>query len=255
METQEIIDGYMGYVDRIIRLIPYKRLGVWKDFFLNPLATLAKDDVTIGQRMKDVLVSSAIGVALELIILIPIMVVMAVMSAGIGLILIGAVIVLLVLMVLLSPVISFLYSLLHLAVAKVLGGKGDMRKNFSASALPGLSLGVVSLPISILLIPLAWVSFIPFVSICTSVIQIPISMILGLGGLYSLYLQFLAMKETHKLSDIRAAGVVVLPVVIIVMLVVVAAIALYVSMIAWFVSFAAASAAAGTAAGVASGTG
>lgn len=227
-EIDEIVDWYLRVVDRLISIVPYKRLAVWKEFFLNPIATLKKDQIGIVGRMKDLAVSGLISAILLLVIILPLVLISAVLTAGLGFIAVGLLLALFVAVIIITPVCGFLYSLLQFGIAKVLGGVGNMEANFNASALPGLAVAIITLPLSILMIPAIWISFIPFLNICASVIQTPLGIIIGLVGLYNYYLQYLGMKEVHKLSSLRAVAVVIVPPLVLLALLVVAVLLAYV---------------------------
>jgi len=239
---------YLGYVDKALGCIPYGRAMIWKGFFLDPIPTLNKDDVGILQRMKDMAVVSAIGSLVEAVIYMPPLIIWALISMGGAMALIPLFLAMIVANLVLAPVMGFIYSLLELLVAKALGGTGSMRTNFNASALPGLGLWAILLPLTIAFIPIGWLSMIPFVSICTLVVTLPVSMLIFGLGLYSLYLKYLAMKEVHSLTSGRAAMVVLLPIMILMGLLVLIFIAVYAIVIA------SAMGAIGTAGGAGAGT-
>jgi len=231
-EIDDFADKYIGIVDKIIAKIPYKRLTVWKEFFLNPVATVKNDQLTIGQRMKDIIVSGLIGAVIGLVAMIPLLLISALTTAGASLIVMAAIPVLMVVGILLAPILIFIYSLLELIVAKVVGGKGSVRANFNASALPNLGVTVITLPLTLVSVPVAWLSAIPFVNICMMIVNIPLAIVSSLVGIYGLYLKYLAMKEVHTLSTWRAVAVVLIPPIVIIGLVAVVVIALYAFLIA-----------------------
>ncbi len=223
---------YLGYVDRVLAHVPYKRAVIWKEFFLNPLPTLKKDDVGIGQRMKDLFVTAAVGSVFQMVMYLPMLAIMAILSLGTALIMALFYLGIIAVNLIAAPVMGFLYSLLELLVAKALGGRGDMRANFNASALPGLGVWAIMLPALIAFVPILWLSMIPFVSLCTMVITLPASLLMFGIAIYALYLKYLAMKEVHGLTSERAALVVILPFVILAVLMVLAIIAVYIAVFA-----------------------
>jgi len=244
------ISEYMKYVDRAVAIIPYKRAAIWKEFFLNPTETVKKDNVSIGQRLKDLYVMTAMMFLFMVLVMGPMIALGAVTSMGLNLFVYGFMAAAMLILLALSPFINLLYSLLELAVAKALGGTGDMKANFNASSLPNLSTYVIYLPLYIVTVPLGWLGMIPVIGLCASCIHFPISLVsMGLG-LYSMYLKYLAFKEVHKLSSARAAGVVILPMVLMVALMVVIFVLIYAMMIAWFMSMVTATTAAGAASGL-----
>ena len=243
------ITEYMKYVDRAVAMIPYARAKIWKEFFLNPTATVKMDDVSIGQRLKDLYVMTAIALVFMVLVMGPMVALGVVTSAGLNLFVYGAMAAVMLVLFALEPLLGLLYSLLELAVAKALGGTGDMKSNFNASALPSLAIFVIYLPLSVVSIPLGWLAMVPVIGICVSCIRFPLSLVsMGLW-LYSMYLKYLAFKEVHKLSSAKAAGVVILPMVLMVALMVVIFVLIYAMMIAYFMSFIAATTAAGAASG------
>ncbi|MFH0884676.1 MAG: YIP1 family protein [Candidatus Micrarchaeota archaeon] len=244
------ISEYMKYVDRGVALIPYKRVGVWKEFFLNPTETVRKDNVSIGQRIKDLYVMTAIICLFAALVMGPMILLGTVTSAGLSLFVYGVIAAGMLILFALQPFLGLLYSLLELAVAKALGGTGDMKANFNASSLPGLSTYIIYLPLAIVAVPLAWLGMVPVIGLCASCIRFPLSLVsMGLG-LYSMYLKYLAFKEVHKLSSAKAAAVVILPVFLLIALMVVIFVLIYAMIIAWFMSMMAATTAAGAASGI-----
>jgi hypothetical protein len=219
--------GYLGYVDRALGLVPYGRAKIWKEFFLNPLPTLRKDDVGILARMKDMAAMMTVSAVIECIIYLPILAITALLTFGAGIMPALLLLMLVAASIVIAPIMAFLYSLLELVVAKVLGGKGTMRSNYNASALPGLGMWAITLPITVAMIPLGWLSMVPFVSICTLIITLPLSLLMLGLWVYSLYLKYLSMREVHKVSSARAAGIVVVPFLAIAAVIAVAFIALY----------------------------
>jgi hypothetical protein len=243
------ISEYMKYVDRGVAMIPYKRAAIWKEFFLNPTETVKKDNVSIGQRIKDLYVITAFDLLFMILIMGPAVLLGTVTSAGVGLFVYGIMAAAMLVLLTVYPFLCLLYSLLELAVAKALGGTGDMQANFNASTLPGLAVFIIYLPLAIIAIPLGWLGMVPVIGLCASCIRFPLSLVsMGLG-LYSMYLRYLAFKEVHKLSSVKAAGVVILPIFLLGALMVVIFVLIYAMMIAWFMSVMTAATAAGAASG------
>lgn len=244
-DVDEWMAKYLSYVDRGVAMIPYARAKIWREFFLSPVAVIRKDNVGIGQRFMDLYAMTGVVFVILCLMYVPMLIVMSLLSGGTGLIMVGAFMVAMLVLLLISPIFSFLYSLLELLIAKLLGGVGGMQANFNAAVLPNLALFVVQLPLTVLTIPLVWLSMVPIISLCASCIQMPLSIVMMLLGLYSLYLKYLGFKEVHKLSSARAAGVVILPIVLIVVAVVLLVVLMYAAIIAWLMSISAATAAAG----------
>ncbi|MFH0737935.1 MAG: YIP1 family protein [Candidatus Micrarchaeota archaeon] len=217
-DADEYVKKYLGYVDMCIGFIPFDRLKLWKEFFFNPASTVAKEKGGILERMVDLYVSSLIGIIIMIIAAFPNYILQSVIKgtdlAALALS-IPLVIGIYLALWLVGPVLSFLYSLLVFAVAKLLGGVGDLRAHFNAYALPGLAVFVLFLPATILMVPLQWLGAIPLVNLCACLIILPLSIAGTILDLYGIYLSYLAFKEVHKLSSARAAAVVVLPVLLI----------------------------------------
>ncbi|MCI0503548.1 YIP1 family protein [Candidatus Micrarchaeota archaeon] len=226
------IAAYFSYVDRGVAMIPYARAKIWREFFLNPVAVLQKDGVGLGQRLKDLYAMMGVEFIILCLMYLPMLLVMGILSAGSGLIVAGIFLAIMIAAVLISPLMTFLYSLLELLVAKLLGGSGDMGANFNASTLPALSLFVVQLPLTVLTIPLVWLSMVPMVSLCASCIQLPLAIVVGVLGLYSYYLKYLGFREVHRLSPVRAAAVVILPIILMAAIIVLVVVLTYAAMIA-----------------------
>jgi hypothetical protein len=242
-DIDEWISKYLGYVDQLAGMIPYQRVKLWRDFVMSPAAVIRKDDVGIVQRMKDIYAMTAVSYLIAGIMVLPALALlllgfggMALLGGGAGLMIIGAVVLVMVIAFVITPFINLLYSLLELLVAKLLGGTGSMASNFNASVLPSLAMFLVELPITILMIPLVWLGMVPFVSICAACIRFPLSLIVIVMGLYGIYLKYVAMKEVHKLSSMRAAGVVLIPVLLICAVCVVLVVVFYAALLAWAMS-------------------
>jgi hypothetical protein len=235
-DVDDWVGKYLEFVDRGVAMIPYARAKIWREFFLNPVSVIQKDNVGLGQRFKDLYVMTAIDYVLVGLMYIPMLLIMSIFSGGIGLMTVGILLAVIAVMLILSPVFMFIYSLLELLVAKALGGAGDMQANFNASALPMLSLFVVQLPLTILMVPFVWLGMVPVIGLCASCIQIPLSICAVVLSLYSYYLKYVGFKEVHKLSPIRAAGVVILPVILMVVVFVLLFVLMYAAMFAFMMS-------------------
>lgn len=227
-EVDNLIAKYIGIVDRLIAVIPYKRVWVWKEFFFNPSATVMKDNVGVVERLKDLYIANAVELLINLVALIPMLALFALFTLGVGLIWIGVIAAIILVSYLLGPIFAFIYSLIEYVVARALGGTGDIRANFNASALPGLAVFIITIPILILQIPFTWLSIVPIISLCASIVALPLSIALMIAGLYAFYLKYLAMKKVHGLSSMRAAGVVIIPIIAVIVLAIAAIILLYV---------------------------
>jgi hypothetical protein len=207
---------YFGIVDWLNSIMPYKRMAVWKDFFISPEKESSGKLPGIGEILKDLYVVSLIQILFYII------------SSGIPLLLITSQesimfalisIVFTVLAYLLYPLLYLLYSVLEFAVAKAVGGKGNFSQNFAASALPLLAVFIILLPLWLLSIPVAWLSnaavVMPALTLCMCILTLPFLAVSILIFLYSFYLKFVAFKKVHGISSIAAAAVVIVPIIII----------------------------------------
>lgn len=224
---EEYTAKYLDIVDRGIATFPYRRLAVWKEFFLNPAATLAKDDIGILGRFKDAYVHKGIELFVLILSLLPAVLIGSIGNPAAGLLGMGLIIAILIGAYILLPPALFVYSLLEFVVAKLLGGSGDIRSNWNASLLPGLGVFVVLLPVLIVEIPVIWFGMIPIIGICGSIIRMGFNLVFILGSLYIMYQKYIAFKAVHRLSDIRAAAVVLAPLVLIGVIAVAAVILAY----------------------------
>ena len=132
--------------------------------------------------------------ALSLIILSPVLSILGIIGIFIG-------VILLFVLYIASPVISwFIYSAVQFILAKILGGKADFKTHAYLTALTEAGSGwVVSL--------LAVFSLVP----CVGWVLRPIAMLVSF---YSIFLNFRAIKIAHDLDTPRAAAVVLVPIVI-----------------------------------------
>ena len=117
-------------------------------------------------------------------------------------------------MLIILPLLYLLFACIEFAFAKLLGGKAGFEKHFSASALTGLAAFSVVLPITITEAALEMAAVIPFLSCCIA----PFSIVFGIASLlislYALYLRFIAFRKVHELTDMKAAAVVALPLIL-----------------------------------------
>jgi hypothetical protein len=233
---------YMGIVDMLTAFIPYKRTKVWREFLLSPASVALKDDVGIVGRLKDIYVMTAVNFLMTALMMLPALAIsgvafggMAILSCGIGPLSLALIAAGTIAIYVITPIGYFLYSLLELVIAKALGGSGSMKANFSASVLPILAIFLLELPILAIMIPLQWLSAVPVVSICASCIGMVPLLIMMAMGLYSLFLKYEGMKAVHKLSPMRAAAVVMIPMLLIWVLMFVVMLAVYAAMYTYII--------------------
>ncbi|MFH0737934.1 MAG: YIP1 family protein [Candidatus Micrarchaeota archaeon] len=221
-DFESLKQAYLGIVDKIIGLIPFGRLKLWKEFFFNPSLVVANEKGGIKDRILDLYLMGLIWVILSLISVIPALLVSSIgTEAGIAALpmAIGLMAAILIVVWIAIPLALLLYSLLQFAVAKALGGQGDFRAHLNASVLPGLGAFALLLPIFLLSVPVSWLAALPGISLCISIIQIPIEVIEGIAGLYSLYLGYLAFKEVHKLTMWKTIAVIAIPILVVVIII------------------------------------
>jgi hypothetical protein len=230
-ELDDWKDKYLVYVDRVTALIPYRRMGVWKEFFFKPAETVSKNIDSITQRLIDLYFVMAVSLILGIASALPSIALMLVFNP-LGSILGGGIILLIVAAgLLLMPVLGLLYSALEFVVAKILGGKASFTAHFNASILPGLATFVIMLPLTIAIIPVRWLSAIPLVSCCTLVLLLPVYLFMMVIYLYGLYLKYVAFKEVHKFDSLRAIATIFIPMMLLVALLVVLWLLFYLALI------------------------
>ncbi|MEW6722030.1 MAG: hypothetical protein AB1324_02115 [Candidatus Micrarchaeota archaeon] len=205
---------YTKYVDRILAIIPYKRMATWKEFFFSPVPTLNANMDSVGQRVKDLVASQLVGMAVGLIGILPMLLLFAVLNPFIILIGLVFIVIGIPLGIVLSLAFALLFIGLEYAVAKILGGAADFRGHFNASTLPGLSSFVMNLPLHIAAVPLMWLMVIPVISCCFTLLSYALYIPMFLILLYTLYLKYLSFREVHKFDGARAAATVILPIVV-----------------------------------------
>jgi len=233
-DFDKYLNKYTEYVDKIAEFIPYEGTKVWREFFFNPTKTVTGNIGGVGNRIKDLYVMQVIGIVIGLLALIPYILIYGFsllgnpIAGGVG---IGLILGLVALFFLLGPFISLLYSMIEYVVAKLLGGKADTAAHVNASILPTLATFVIVLPLSILMIPVRWLSIIPLVSCCVAIVTIPVSLVTMFVNLYGLYLKYLALKEVHKLTTWRTIAVIFVPILVLIGLFIAAYFALAAAMI------------------------
>ncbi|MBI5046486.1 hypothetical protein HZC07_02020 [Candidatus Micrarchaeota archaeon] len=132
----------------------------------------------------------------------------------------------------LSPIITLAYAGIEYIVAKLLGGNADFTTHFNSSELCNLSYSLITLPYRLALIPLMLLFIIPLVNCIVYIIFLPISMIAFVVQIYGLYYnKYRVFKSIHNLTELRAAAVVVLPVLLVIMLVIAIYVLAYASLL------------------------
>jgi len=253
-------DKYLGYVDKVISYIPYRRVAEWKAFGLDPLPKVSKPE-GILQRIKDLYAMLAIRLVFTFVSMLPVLVIggalvllYSIILFGIPLIFVAAALGIMVLSWILSPVFTLLYCLVEYAIAKLLGGKGDYNTHFNAAVASSLAAFSFELPLLAVYIPVAWLTFVPCLGYLMMFISFPISLLMMAIGLYGIYLRFICIRQLHDLTSGKSAAVVILPIVLIFILMLVLILLFYASIFAFMLSLpmAAAGAAVGAGAGGAS---
>ena len=237
-EADEIVDKYVEIVDKIIGFIPYKRMKTWKEFFFSPAKVVKSNIDSYTDRIKDIYVFTIIDFIIGLIAAIPAFIAVGIGALGVPLLGLGVGagialgLAIAVVIIIITPLFYLLYAGLEYIVAKILGGKADFRTHFNASILPSLAVYVIGLPLSILAIPVQWISYVPVLNLCTCIIGAVITIASILLGLYGLYLRYLAFKEVHSLSMWRSIGVVFIPIVLLLIVIAIIAFLFYAAMLA-----------------------
>ncbi|MDD5172270.1 MAG: hypothetical protein PHF60_04515 [Candidatus ainarchaeum sp.] len=235
-------DKYLEYVDKVIDFIPYKRLAEWKKFGLDPLPKVSKPD-SIMQRIKDIYVMLIITLFFRLLGMLPALVIggaffviYSILLLGIPLIILAAVLGVIFVLWLLSPVFIMLYSLVEYAVAKLLGGTGNYTMHFNAGVASSLAAFTFELPLLIVYVPLGWLMMIPCLGYLFMIAAFPLSMLMLAIGLYGIYLKFTSFRKLHELTTGKAAAVVIVPIVLWIMALIALVVMFYLGMFAFLFS-------------------
>lgn len=239
-------NSYLGYVDKIIGFIPYGRMREWKEFGLDPLPKVSKPD-TIMQRVKDIYVMQVTNICLMLVAAIPIFIIFGLMSLlmmGIPLIMLAFWAAAIVVGIIISPLFTLIYCAVEHAVARMLGGVGDFKTHFNAAVASGLAVFTLELPLTILMIPLMWVVWVPCLG---TILMMPVSIGRTAISLYGLYLRFTSYRKLHALTDGKSAAVILVPILLWIILMVVLVVLMYATIFAFMFSMAAAVGAGGAA--------
>ncbi|MGB9635385.1 MAG: hypothetical protein ACPL0A_02810, partial [Candidatus Micrarchaeia archaeon] len=154
INIDELITIYLSYVDKIISYIPYKRVKVWKEFFLKPEEKLESSITSTSSIIVDLYVMSLLSMFIGL--LNPLVIILIAINPLVFVIVLA--------LFLLLPILYILHSLLEFIVARIVGGKAGFRVHLNASVLPLLGMWAVLLLLSIIQIPIGILSYIPVIS-------------------------------------------------------------------------------------------
>ncbi|MBI5046487.1 hypothetical protein HZC07_02025 [Candidatus Micrarchaeota archaeon] len=81
METfDDLKQGYIRIIDKIIDIVPYKKMNSWKEFFFEPLSAV-KNSNKVVERLKDVYVYELINLVLLIVTILPPLIVLGFMGA------------------------------------------------------------------------------------------------------------------------------------------------------------------------------
>ncbi|MGC8923851.1 MAG: hypothetical protein ACP5KJ_01500 [Candidatus Micrarchaeia archaeon] len=204
INIDELITIYLSYVDKIISYIPYKRVKVWKEFFLKPEEKLESSITSTSSIIVDLYVMSLLSMFIGL--LNPLVIILIAINPLVFVIVLA--------LFLLLPILYILHSLLEFIVARIVGGKAGFRVHLNASVLPLLGMWAVLLLLSIIQIPIGILSYIPVISCIVTPFIYLISGITMILYIYTLYIKFIAFKKAHGISGIKSAAVVIVPLLI-----------------------------------------
>ncbi|MFA6490126.1 MAG: YIP1 family protein [Candidatus Micrarchaeia archaeon] len=192
---------------------PCKSFKAWISAYFRP-ASAIKESGSLGDAAKNIAIAGLlVGVVSGIMALVGMSLGGAaagsMMKGGIGGLIGGGIgfaggIVTLVALAVLTPIIyvvmGFVGSAIYFVVAKVLGGKGSYTSQTHILALVMCGTALLTLPFQVLeTIPMVGGIF----GLATMLI-----------GLYAFYSEYRAIKEVHKLSQIRAIAVVITPIIL-----------------------------------------
>lgn len=214
--TDRFISKLDDFASRIIEKIPYERLKVWKEMLFRPAETIEEEakNASLARGAKDIgvvnfftilvmLFALALVVGFFLVLLFVLYAIESKTNGFVNGLLTGAAIVILAAVaILVGGTLLFILrwlanAALEFILAKILGGVGSYRTHAYLDALEEAGLSSAMLPFVL-------INFIPIVS----VIAAPITMIIGI---YGMYIRYLIVKQVHKLSTARAVLVVLIP--------------------------------------------
>lgn len=213
-EKKNLQQKLEDYSDGVVNSLNYDRLRIWKEIFFHPTKKFGEQNpkAQLGRGAKDVFISSIPGLVVGLLVIMIYAVILSLygamftiakpeLAAFIPLGIIG--LVLLIILYILSPVISWLVmSAVQYVVAKILGGKANFREHAYMTGLATASTNAFCIPFMIL-------SFVP----CVGYVAQPVMLLIGF---YGIYLQFSGARTVHKLSDIRSAVVALTPIIVLI---------------------------------------
>lgn len=206
------------YAEKITEKIHYKRLKVWKNLLFKPKETLQKEEKnsSLMRGAKDIAVVAlselgVFGLLLLLIVGFFMLIITAISSLAskgfngsvlnLFLIFIAVVVAGVVAMALFSVMGWLVTAGLEFIAARLLGGVGTFRKHAYLTALERAAVMACYLPLLIFIM-------VPFVG----ALLYPISMLISF---YGLYVQYLVIRQVHKLSKLKTIAVIVAPTVLI----------------------------------------
>lgn len=220
-DVDNYIEELSGFVDNIIKKIPYGRLSVWKDMLFEPSKTIKSEmkNVSLSRGAKDIAVSSFFySIVLVLLlgifmgIFLGIMLIPVTLTGGINACILSIVIAVLIVIAIIIFMVLFcifswlVYSGIEFLLARLLGGTGEYAANAYIEALQ-------SAAFLVMMTPFVAVSMIPCLSLFTQPVMIALAM-------YNLYVRYLIIKYVHNLTRNKAIAVVLIPVLVVTALVI-----------------------------------
>lgn len=220
VDIDALFGKYIATVEWVSKKIPYSRLLLWKEFFLNPTQVLSGRSEGLMPLIIDLYVMSFFSALMLFANFLSTIVGQLLVAPVISLFLIGPILAMCIAIFIFIPVFSVLFAVLEFIVAKILKGKSSFTRHLEASVMPNLAVFIFTLPILLIEIPLAWLNQIPLVNVAALCLNLPIQIALALIGLYGLYLKYIAFKKVHEVGDIAAVAIVLVPIILMVLLVI-----------------------------------
>lgn len=228
--VEEIVRRLDGFASEIAERIPYGRLKIWKDVLFKPKETLRKEErgESLLRGAKDIAVVNLVelgflGVLFLLFSGFLILLIMIIARhsldrvggvANLFLIVVAIVVGIILALTLISVLGWLATTAIEFLAARLLGGKGTFRKHAYLSALNRAAFMLCYLPFSLILI-------IPIIGYAAY----PISLFISI---YCMYIQYLVIRQVHKLSQLRSIAVAVIPTLLTTIVMILAIVFIYV---------------------------
>jgi hypothetical protein len=218
MADDSWVAGLKDIIRKYLMLFPFVRKEEFAEIILNPSTALPKEiqSSSIGKGFRDAIIPAYFSFIFSMLIAIPVgLAINAATGGNIATSLIGyavSFVGLLILTPVFVAIAMLLVSAIYFIMAKILGGKGTFTKTMGM-------LGTIMGPFYLLGIIPNMLDQIPLVVCIAGILGIPL-------GLYNLYMQFRMIKALHGFDDIRAAAVIIVPIILLVALAVAAVLVL-----------------------------